>query len=134
MDERLPEPVYVPREDFETKHRPGFSGCEDPRVTPIGNRLYMLYTAYNGDLPRVALTSIAMDDVVKKHWNWEKPRILSAPGIFDKNACLFPRKINGNYVILHRVDRSIYIDFVTEAQFQQGSEFLTTEYLFLGGL
>src|SRR3990167_8045452 len=58
IDDRLPNPVYVPREAFEKKYHPGFSGCEDPRMTQIGDMLYMLYTAYDGTIPRVAMTSI----------------------------------------------------------------------------
>lgn len=132
IDERLANPIYVPRENFEQKHRPGFSGCEDPRITKIGHSLYMLYTAFDGEIPRVAMTSIKVNDFLQKNWNWEKPRIISAYNIPDKNACIFPRKIDNEYVILHRVDRSIYIDFVDDSQFIGGKEFLTTEYLLLG--
>jgi len=131
IDERPNYPVYIPREPFEKKNHPGYSGCEDPRITRMGDTLYMLYTAYNGDLPRVAMTSIDIHDFVKQHWSWAKPKILSAPGVFDKNACIFPEKIAGEYIILHRIDRCIYIDFVSEDQFQNDSEFLTTEYLLM---
>ncbi len=57
IDYRAPEPVYVPRESFELKPGAGrFSGCEDPRLTKIGKRIYMCYTAYNGGIPRAAIT------------------------------------------------------------------------------
>ena len=54
IDYRLDKPVYIPREKFEKKKKPGcLSGCEDPRITQIDDRIYMLYTAYNGkNLPR----------------------------------------------------------------------------------
>jgi predicted GH43/DUF377 family glycosyl hydrolase len=45
IDERLSTPIYVPRESFEQKLRPGNSGCEDPRITKLDNRFYMFYTA-----------------------------------------------------------------------------------------
>jgi len=56
FDERPPEPIYTPRENFEAKLVPGGnSGCEDPRLTRIGETIYMLYTAFNGrSEPRVA--------------------------------------------------------------------------------
>ena len=38
----------------------GTGGCEDPRLTRIGDRIYMTYVAYDGySPPRVALTSIS---------------------------------------------------------------------------
>lgn len=119
IDERLGEPVYVPRENFEKKGVPGGnSGCEDPRLTKIGKTIYMLYTAYNGkDVPRVALTSILATDFAKHNWNWEKPIIISPPGVDDKDAALFPRKIKGKYAILHRIGVSIWIDFAEDLSF-----------------
>jgi predicted GH43/DUF377 family glycosyl hydrolase len=131
IEERLAEPIYIPREHFEIKQRPGFSGCEDPRITKIGGYLYMLYTAFNGEIPRVAMTSIKVDDFLKKKWNWTKPKLISPPNVADKNSCLFPRKVNGEYVFLHRVGRSIYIDFISESQFKNGQEFLTAHYLLM---
>ena len=91
----------------------------------------MLYTAFNGDIPRVAMTSIKMSDFLSRQWLWDKPRIISAPGIKDKNACIFPRTIDGEYIILHRNYRCIYIDFVDENTFLHESEFFTTDYLLM---
>ena len=119
IDKRLPEPVYVPREDFEKKLIPGGnSGCEDPRITKIGSRLFMCYTAYNGkDVPRVALTSISVRDFLNKKWKWATPQLISPPAIDDKDAALFPEKIKGAYAILHRIGISIWIDFVNDLKF-----------------
>ncbi|MFH1333706.1 MAG: hypothetical protein ABIH77_00155 [Pseudomonadota bacterium] len=131
ITERFSNPVYIPREDFEKTKKPGFSGCEDARITRMGDHLYMVYTAYNGVIPRVAMTSIPVKDFVAHRWNWETPRIISAPGVKDKNSCIFPRKIEDEYIILHRTNRSIYIDFVDKEQFLHGKEFLTTDYLLM---
>ena len=109
------EPVYVPRMDFETKKKAdGFSGCEDPRLTIYGDSIYMLYTAYNGIAPpRVALTSILISDFINQRWLWKEPILISNPDIDDKNACLFPEKINGRFVVLHRANGcDISIDYV----------------------
>ncbi|MDO8610489.1 MAG: hypothetical protein Q7R95_08135, partial [bacterium] len=120
IDERLRNPAYVPRELFEKKQNPnGGSGCEDPRLTRIDNKIYMCYTAYNGiDNPRVALTSILHEDFINKKWIWEKPKLISPPGIDDKDACLFPEKINGKYAIFHRIDPDIVIDYVDDLNFK----------------
>ena len=63
------------------------------------------------DVPRVALTSILATDFIKHRWNWAKPILVSPQEIDDKDAALFPKKIKGKYVILHRMGVSIWIDF-----------------------
>jgi len=122
ISERLPEPAYVPRKDFEMKSAPGLgSGCEDPRLTKIGDTLYMCYTAYNGkDFPRVALSSIKFDDFINHKWDWTEPILISPPDIDDKDAAIFPKKFKGKYAILHRLGVSIWIDFVDDLEFKNG--------------
>lgn len=117
IDERLPVPIYQPRADFEQKLRPGYSGCEDPRLTILGDIIYMFYTAYDGYTPRVAFTSISVEDFLQRNWNWSFPIVITPPGVDEKNACLFPKKINDQYVILHRRNNSIYIDFLDNLHF-----------------
>ncbi|MBU0978438.1 MAG: hypothetical protein ABIJ33_01890 [Patescibacteria group bacterium] len=116
------EPVYVPRIDHELKKSANlFSGCEDPRVTKLGDRFYMFYTAYDGwRPPQVALTSIKVEDFLAKNWIWTEPILISDPEIDNKNACLFPEKINGKYVILHRVaGQEIAIDLLDDLKFKK---------------
>ncbi len=118
IEERFAEPVYTPREGFEIKHHPGFSGCEDPRLTRIDDTIYMCYTAYDGiNVPRIGLSSILVDDFVKHNWNWARPKLISAPGMDNKDSCIMPEKINGNYAILHRLPPCIWLDFVTDLEF-----------------
>ncbi|MCK4265091.1 hypothetical protein KAW80_01905 [Candidatus Babeliales bacterium] len=132
IDERLPYPVYLPRENFESKKRPGYSGCEDPRITKIGNELYMCYTAYDSvNPPRVALTSITIKNFLDKKWLWEKPKLISPPNIPDKNTCIFPKKINEKYVFLHRIGVCIYINFVSDLNFEE-NKWLEHETSLLG--
>ncbi len=126
IDERSPEPVYVPRESFETRASGGYSGCEDPRLTRIGDTVYMFYTAVDGaNPPRVALTSIARTDFLARRWNaWARPKLVSPPNIDDKDVCVFPEKIRGKYVVLHRIQPSIDINFFDDLEFENG-EMLT---------
>jgi len=112
IDERLDSPAYVPRKNFEIKKKPGFSGCEDPRLTVWEDRIIMLYTAFNGeDTAGIAITSIAREDFLAKRWFWEEPRLISAEGRFDKNGCLLPKKVAGKFVFLHRLDDCIWADY-----------------------
>jgi len=114
------DPVYIPRADFEQKKSPGnLSGCEDPRITKIGNTYYMFYTAYDGITPpRVAFTSIKVKDFLGKIWHWADPKLISPPGDEDKNTCLLPGKTCSQYVIFHRVHgKDIAVDYVDNLDF-----------------
>jgi predicted GH43/DUF377 family glycosyl hydrolase len=116
IDERLPEPIYTPRVDFEV------AGCEDPRITFLEGKLYMCYTAYDGKLPRLALTSITVEDFVNREWNkWALPKIISPPGVADKDGCLFPEKINGQYAFFHRIEPNIILDWVDDLEFKDNA-------------
>lgn len=117
INERLTFPIYVPRESFEAKLQPGGnSGCEDPRIVKISDRLYMCYTAYDGKIPpRIALTSIRLKDFLARDWSrWDTPVLISPPGIDDKDASLFPERISDRYYVLHRLGSSIWIDHAHE--------------------
>lgn len=102
-------PAYVPRETFELGVAPGYFGCEDPRLTRLGNRVYLFYTAFDGKIPRVAFSSIPVQDFLDRRWNWKKPQVISPPGIADKDACLFPEQVGGKYLIFHRVNGNMFI-------------------------
>ncbi len=119
IDYRHPEPIYVPREQFEQKLIPGGnSGCEDPRLTIIGDMVYMLYTAFDGKHPpRIAITSITLKDFAANNWNWSKPVLISPQEFDNKDACVFPEKINGQYLIYHRFGNSVDISFTPTLDF-----------------
>jgi len=120
IDERLPYPIYTPREPFETRLKEGNFGCEDPRLVRLNDRFYITYTAFDGGVnpPRVALSSISADDFLNRRWEWERPILISPPNIDDKDACIFPKKINDKYVFLHRINDDIWIDFVDDLKFE----------------
>jgi predicted GH43/DUF377 family glycosyl hydrolase len=114
IDERLTQPVFTgePANELESL------GCEDPRLTQIGDRIYMCYSAY-GNVPRlertvrqvqVAMTSISVDDFLARRWDWGE-RIYPFPRVDNKNACLFPEKIGGRYAMLHRIPPHIWIAY-----------------------
>jgi len=113
IDYRSPEPVYTPREEFESKLVPGGnSGCEDPRLTKIGNKIYMFYTAYNGkNPPRVAVTTISVRDLLTQKWKWSTPVLITTPQFDNKDAFLFPAAIDGKYICVHRLGDHIDYDY-----------------------
>lgn len=121
VDQRLNEPVYVPRLDFEMKKIPnGNSGCEDPRITKIGKDLYVCYTAYDSiGPPRVAISSIKEKDFVSHKWNWTKPILITPPGLDDKDTCILPDKFKGKYFVIHRVGEEICGDYINSLDFEK---------------
>jgi predicted GH43/DUF377 family glycosyl hydrolase len=123
IDERLSDPIYSPREEFEMKKiNNGNSGCEDPRLTKIGKNIYMCYTAFDSiGPPRVAVSSISEKDFLAKKWNWEKPILITPKGFDDKDTCLFPEKLSGGYFILHRVGNEICGDYIHSLDFKKES-------------
>ena len=142
IDERLQHPVYIPSQPFEGAimhdrcpypnifmSGPGGSGgCEDPRLTKIEDRYYLMYVAFDGwSPPRLALSSISETDFKNQNWNWQKPVLVSPPGVVDKSGCILPEKINGKYVIFHRIYPNILIDFVDSLEFPRG-KYLKGEY------
>ncbi len=112
VDERLDKPIYFPRADFESK------GCEDSRVMQIGEKLYMTYTAYDGVTPRVAISSISVDDFLKRKWgSWSKPEVITPPSIANKDAAILPEPVKGGYMVFHRVNEDVCADFVASLDF-----------------
>ncbi len=145
IDERLAKPVYSPKYWFEKgdgekterdesifSSGGSWGGCEDPKVTQIGDKVYMTYVAHTGVWPmRTVLTSISVDDFLHKKWKWEKSQLMSPPGVGSKSVVLFPEKINGNYYIFHRMWPNIMLDIVPELEFGEGKRWLTGEKMIL---
>ena len=101
IDLRLPNPVFEPS-CFLEKY-----GCEDPRLSVIGDRYVMTYTAY-GDIFQVGITSISSSDILEMNWAWGERRF-PFPNTWNKNAVVFPRMIGGRYIMLHRHEPDICI-------------------------
>ena len=113
IKERSEEPIYVPRADFEKKVTGGFSGCEDPRIMEMGKDLFMTYTAYDGNIPRVAITSISKKDFIAKKWSkWSEPKIITPWDVPNKDASIIPEKTDAGYLFLHRINESVCADFL----------------------
>ncbi len=105
MDGRLDTPIFAPKEAYES------SGCEDPRITLMGDRLYMVYTAYDGVLPQIAMASIARKDFLEKRFSrWTRHGLLF-PGVSNKDAVLYPETFDGKYAVYHRIDPAMWVSY-----------------------
>jgi beta-1,2-mannobiose phosphorylase / 1,2-beta-oligomannan phosphorylase len=142
IDERSDEPIYIPREPFETpggnvfnsfaQHFAsggGYGGIEDPRITRVEDKIYLTYVAFDGaNPPRAAVSSIDIEDFRNKKWEkWARPKLISPPGMINKSAVIFPRRVNGKYVVLHRVYPNILVDYLNDLEFNnylQGHYFI----------
>ena len=102
---RLDHPIFEPEEKADPQ------GCEDPRLTRIGDRIYMTYTAYDGITAQVALASIPVNAFLHGRWKAWKRHGMVFPGISNKDATLFPEQFNGKFAMLHRVDPHIWVTF-----------------------
>ncbi len=117
--ERDSEPLIYPTEKYEKK------GVEDPRITKIGNTYYLLYTGFDGKSagivyavsknlrnwkkkgiisPRISIKEVRKLVKIKKYRDkWKTQEISTSKSyLWDKDAILFPEKINGKFVMLHR--------------------------------
>jgi len=142
IDERSEMPAYIPRAPFETPGQKafkslaehyvsggGYGGVEDPRMTKVGDRFYLTYVAFDGATPpRSAMSSISVKDFMDRNWDkWDEPKLISAPGMVNKSAVIFPEKVNGKYVAMHRVYPNILIDYLDDLNFDnylQGHYFI----------
>ena len=101
--QRHDNPVFVPEGDMER------FGCEDPRMTEIDGKVYITYTAlseraWSGSGNRVALASTSDFRTFER-------RGIILPDMENKNAVLFPEKVQGQYVMFNRILPDIYIAY-----------------------
>jgi predicted GH43/DUF377 family glycosyl hydrolase len=81
-------------------------GPEDPRIVKIGDTYYMMYTGFGGRFDGDYRICLATS---KNLIAWERQGvILDEP---NKDASLFPEKINGRFVMFHRRAPDIWIAY-----------------------
>ncbi len=106
--ERLPEPIIRPDQEYDRW------GCEDPRITrlDVGGQpiWWVTYTAlsapaFSGQGDRVGIASTHDLHTYTKHG-------VLIPDVQDKDAVLFPELVDGQVVMLHRVEPNIQIAFL----------------------
>ncbi|MGV8145534.1 MAG: hypothetical protein ACLKAK_04840 [Alkaliphilus sp.] len=81
-------------------------GVEDPRITKIDDTYYMLYTGFGGrGWADFKICMVQSKDLL----TWEGHEVMIDES--NKDAALFPEKINGKYVMLHRRMPDIWIAY-----------------------
>jgi len=95
---RSSKPVLEPSADWEE------FGCEDPRIAGLDGDFFVTYTAFSRRGPRIALASTKDFTYFEKHG-------LVGPDLDDKDFVLFPEKVKGKVVMLHRLDSKIQIAY-----------------------
>jgi len=109
--ERLPQPIFAPETPEEK------SGSQDPRLIVVDNKIFMIYTAYDGNIAQIAAASMKINDFLAGRYTAWQREGLAFRNIWDKDAILFPEKINGSYVIYHRIEPSIWVTYLKELKF-----------------
>ena len=105
---RLRRPVLNPHDISDAR------GVEDPRVTEIEGRFYMCYTAYSREVAEGGSTShsggsvMPMIAVSDNLITWEALGAIVRDED-NKDHVLFPRRINGRYVALHRRPPQVWL-------------------------
>ena len=125
------KPILTPEHTYESK------GIEDPRITFFEGKYYMFYTAYDGINAVVAYaTSLDLntwekhgvissqmsydraEDIFRKNKldrryglfeRWYRFSLGDDIKLWEKDAALFPKRINGKLAMIHRVLPGIQI-------------------------
>ena len=105
---RLRRPVLAPHDMSDAR------GVEDPRVTEIEGRFYMCYTAYSREVAEGGSTTHAGGSVMPMIAVSDNLITWEALGAIvrdedNKDHVLFPRRINGRYVALHRRPPQVWL-------------------------
>ena len=128
---RSDKPIIFPEFEFESH------GIEDPRVTFLGEQYYLFYTSFDGTSAQVAyatskdLISWTKKGLISSKMSYDKAEdIFRNSGVgekytffekvfryersdkvklWEKDAMLFPKKINGKFALIHRVLPGIQI-------------------------
>ncbi|GAB4334582.1 MAG: glycosidase [Calditrichia bacterium] len=99
---REPEPVIKRTLPEEAR------GCEDPRIVPFEGKNYVFYTGYDGADVVMAIHSRIMLAETEDFLTYTKHGRIG-PDLQDKDAMIFPERLDGKIAFLHRVHPSIQI-------------------------
>jgi len=141
IDERLDYPIFGPSPDSDLDAL----GIEDPRLARIEDRIYLNYTAYGNNMGmvfpvtgvQIGISSISVDDFLNKKWNWSE-RTYPFYRVDNKNSFFFPEKVNGKFVLVHRIPPHMWIAYSDDLKTWENQKILLSpqfrwEYFKIGG-
>lgn len=133
VEDRWDKPFMAPSHAYEKM------GMEDPRITKIGNNIYLIYVAHDGKNAQIAYASgtnilkLKKDGIIgpkirydeagksfrqnklKDDYYFFESFYKTYNGkdilIWEKDGLLFPEKIKGKYVLIHRILPDIQIAY-----------------------
>ncbi|HEY61531.1 MAG TPA: glycosidase [Anaerolineae bacterium] len=97
---RLENPILVNSVPQESR------GPEDPRITKIGDTFFMLYTGYGGRFDGDYRICLATSQNLIA---WKRQGVVLDES--NKDAALFPEKIEGKYLMFHRRPPDIWMAY-----------------------
>ena len=101
---RQPDPVIAPEWEIEKQ------GCEDPRIVSFEGRNLVFYTAYDGENMAEGKNARVILAETHDFKTFEKKGMVG-PDFQDKDAMIFPEKINGKVAFLHRIEPNIQLAY-----------------------
>lgn len=148
--ERWKKPLYEPQYPYERK------GIEDPRITKIGDTIYMTYVAHDGknavfcyasgkhplhlrkrgiispELTYDQVGKIFLKENLKDRYFMFEAYYEEYGGrdilLWEKDAVLFPKKIRGKFAVIHRILPEMQIIYFDNFKQIKGERFWR-EYL-----
>lgn len=113
--ERGKEPVFEPETESEFERL----GTEDPRIVRLGKTYYVTYTAFSryrvtdphpSQFPEISPpVRIRVALAITEDFQSFARLGVILPEMDNKNAVLFPEKVGGEFVLLHRIPPDMWI-------------------------
>ena len=97
-------------------------GCEDPRINLVENFFFVTYTALSSPAFSKGVMQIGLA-ITKDFEKFKKLGPISPKEFIDKNAVIFPEKVKGNFVMLHRIIPNIQIVYFKNFKQLQNKNF-----------
>jgi predicted GH43/DUF377 family glycosyl hydrolase len=113
IKERYSKPVI----DLRGEELPQVDGVEDPRISKIGDTYFIVYvvTSIYGDHISLATT---------KDFKKFQKKGLIMPDISQRTSALLPEKINGQYLLYHRILPNIWVSYSKDLKTWYGSKII----------
>ncbi len=104
-----PEPLIAPTDDVDRY------GCEDARVTRLGDRWWITYTAL-AEPAATATRGVGIALASTTDWASVERHGRIGPAVRDKDAALFPERVGGRIAMFHRIAPDVQVVFFQDEE------------------